>query len=615
MSIRYTFFLVSFFVILAMSTMAGILWNTSNNIAQIGEQYALSKELTSDMLMLRRHEKDFLLRKDLKYIAKFENRMLIMNEHVDQLKADLNENTNIQNMLNNTKQNLETYQAQLFNLVKIDEKIGLEKHQGLRGAFNQAEQDLKLSVSETGDSQAIANTLHLVLLENDFQSNLDLKVKSNVEIELIQAKSYFNLLSSQAVEDIAQFDISAQNLADALKMRGLDQNSGLRGELRSSIHQVEALVGNVSNELDSAITTSLSNSKKQGTLIAAIMTIVIATLLIMQTKRVFNRLQTANEKMANISQGGGDLTQHLDLSGKDEVTELAHSVNDFIDTTANLVREIKEKGESVENGAHHSVELNKRSQEAIKEQRNNTIAVNQAVTELATAVDLIAQSSVAVQDSVANADAQINIGSQTMSQASEKMIELTQHIESNSLIMNSVTHASSDIEKVTNVIREIAEQTNLLALNAAIEAARAGDSGRGFAVVADEVRTLAKRTQSSTIEIERMINTLQEHVKSSHTATSKSLNLSNTMNSSIKDANNSMSSNKDAMDQIRDMVTQIAGATEEQRYTVKSVEDATRNISVSAEQLLIDSCENCENCECLERDAHQMKEDVAKFIV
>jgi methyl-accepting chemotaxis protein len=69
------------------------------------------------------------------------------------------------------------------------------------------------------------------------------------------------------------------------------------------------------------------------------------------------------------------------------------------------------------------------------------------------------------------------------------------------------------------------------------------------------------------------------------------------------------------MDNIRDMVVQIAGATEEQMYTVKGVEDATRNIHVAAEQLLVDSCENCENCECLEQDAHQMREDVSKFIV
>ena len=63
------------------------------------------------------------------------------------------------------------------------------------------------------------------------------------------------------------------------------------------------------------------------------------------------------------------------------------------------------------------------------------------------------------------------------------------------------------------------------------------------------------------------------------------------------------------------MIEQIAGATEEQRYTVQNVEDATHNILVAAEQLLVDSNENCRNCECLESDAHQMREDVEKFVV
>ena len=47
-------------------------------------------------------------------------------------------------------------------------------------------------------------------------------------------------------------------------------------------------------------------------------------------------------------------------------------------------------------------------------------------------------------------------------------------------------------------------------MNAAIEAARAGEQGRGFAVVADEVRKLAERTTQATLEIGKLLQTIQK---------------------------------------------------------------------------------------------------------
>jgi len=615
MSIRYVFSLVSFLVVISMSLMAYLLWSTGEHIADLGKQLAASKQLKNDMLMLRRHEKDFLLRKNVKYIDKFAQRINTIQSNTSQLKRDLNYAPELQQQLDQAKSLLVAYDDKFEALVKLDVEIGLTSKEGLLADFSLAEKRLKDSVIETQDSQAMASVLNVILLENNFQSTLAPEDKSTVKEHINGAHSYFQRVNLSTQTDIRAFEVAAQRLADALDKRGLDAESGLRGELRSSIHKVESLFGQLSGNLDRTINDELAFAQKKGLSIAVILTTIIAGLMLWQTARVIQRLKVANEKMASISQGGGDLTQHLDLAGEDEVTDLAHSVNDFIDTTAGLVREIKDKGEMVENGAHHSVELNKRSQEAIENQRNNTLAVNEAVKELVASVELIASSANEVQASVSDADSEMTQGSKLMTHAHTQMDELADFISHNSELMTSLNHASNDIGKVTGVIREVTEQTNLLALNAAIEAARAGESGRGFAVVADEVRTLAKRTQASTLEIEQVISTLQQHVADSEKALQQSLELSSQMSGDIKQATDSMLSNKNAMDNIRDMVVQIAGATEEQMYTVKGVEDATRNIHVAAEQLLVDSCENCENCECLEQDAHQMREDVSKFIV
>lgn len=75
--------------------------------------------------------------------------------------------------------------------------------------------------------------------------------------------------------------------------------------------------------------------------------------------------------------------------------------------------------------------------------------------------------------------------------------------------IEKLSDASKTIEKVVNLISDIAEQTNLLALNATIEAARAGDAGRGFAVVAGEVKNLATQTAKATEDITKQINEMQ----------------------------------------------------------------------------------------------------------
>ncbi len=615
MSIKRSFTTLSGLIIAAMAIMASLNWYTSERIAELGEQLSLSKDVSHNLLMLRRHEKDFLLRKNLKYHDKFEKRITQIKSNMMNLKRRLNDAPDLQQKLHESLILVDDYQSSFNELVKLDIEIGLNKETGLRQVFNQAELALKNQVIDTGDTRAISSTVRLVLLENDFQTSLDLSIKQQAEQNLVSVRSYLTNHTSTASLALVDFEKAAANLANALKLRGLNEELGLRGKLRSSIHQVETKLNALSSDINNQVGDTLSQSKKQSISLSTVITLIIASILLWQTYRIIKRLHTANLKMADISHGNGDLTQHIDLEGHDEVTQFTDSVNEFIDTTADIVREIKQKGNEVEISAHQSAELSKRSQHAIEDQKNNTLSVKNAVSELAKAVELIAQNSSEVEQSVQNAEENMDQGSLVMTSTCERMNELKTHIDETSGLMQQLIASSKSIEKVTSVISEITEQTNLLALNAAIEAARAGESGRGFAVVADEVRTLAKRTQTSTIEISQTIQSLQKQVADSESAMTKSLDLGNQMEEAIDSAKQSMINNKRSLDSIRDRVIQIAGATQEQMYTVKEVEAATTNISVSAEQLYIDSRETCKNCEHLELDAKQMKQDVSRFTV
>jgi methyl-accepting chemotaxis protein len=191
-------------------------------------------------------------------------------------------------------------------------------------------------------------------------------------------------------------------------------------------------------------------------------------------------------------------------------TELMQRFDDYTSTVAGLVSQVSNNVDNLHASSTSLVEVTDVVTEQSKLQQQQTDMIASAVEEMTASAKEVSDNAdqAAAEASTAHDNAQsCKVSS---SEIEVNIRQLEQQILSASETIGSLDNETNQIGKLLDVIRGIAEQTNLLALNAAIEAARAGDQGRGFAVVADEVRSLAQRTQSSTAEIDEMINSLQK---------------------------------------------------------------------------------------------------------
>ncbi|CAN7531072.1 methyl-accepting chemotaxis protein [Massilia sp. LjRoot122] len=160
--------------------------------------------------------------------------------------------------------------------------------------------------------------------------------------------------------------------------------------------------------------------------------------------------------------------------------------------------------------------------------------------------------------------------------------------------MNSIQASSRKIEDIISVIDGIAFQTNILALNAAVEAARAGEQGRGFAVVASEVRNLAQRSSQAAKEVRQLINDSTSQVSAGGRL--------------VDEAGHAMNDIVDSVGQVAQIMTAIAGASQEQRdgieqmiETIQEIEQTTRQTVLLVEQSSVAVESMCEHASSAKR--------------
>jgi methyl-accepting chemotaxis protein len=230
-----------------------------------------------------------------------------------------------------------------------------------------------------------------------------------------------------------------------------------------------------------------------GVAVAVVLGWMVARMIVRPVLAVRNGL----EAMAD-----GDLTVTVDVRVRDEVGEMATSLN----RAAASVREtVTAAGESAQSLASAAEQLTG-SSEAIAASAEETATQAGAV---AAASEQISRHVHTVAAGSEEMGASINEIAQNASEAAQVARRAVQVAESTTATVTKLGVSSQEIGDVVKTITSIAEQTNLLALNATIEAARAGEAGKGFAVVATEVKDLAQETARATEDIAHRVEAIQ----------------------------------------------------------------------------------------------------------
>ncbi|OCW26688.1 methyl-accepting chemotaxis protein [Pseudomonas sp. S3E12] len=310
-----------------------------------------------------------------------------------------------------------------------------------------------------------------------------------------------------------------------------------------------------------------------GIVLAFIIAIIIGVLI---TRLITRPIAQAVEGAQRIAKG--DLTQAIVTNRTDEAGQLLMALSDMQGGLKNTLVEIANASDQLASAAEELSAVTDESSRSLTRQNDEIQQAATAVNQMTAAVDEVASNAVSTSEASRQATTEAEDGRQQVEQAVSGMSSMVVEINDSTQSVADLAGQVREIGKVIDVIRGIADQTNLLALNAAIEAARAGEQGRGFAVVADEVRALAHRTQTSTVDIEKMIGEVQAGADGAVAAMNKSLTWANNTQTLAQNAGQALERITASVASINERNLVIASASEEQAQVAREVDRNLLNI-------------------------------------
>ena len=434
-----------------------------------------------------------------------------------------------------------------------------EQIRKLRGEWDGAMQAIDAGVAALGNSLSDDQKPQLQKAAEAMRSyrNLFGGISRQLEDSAYETATVADRMSSRASE---QFELADQAL----------------GQLDESLHAR----ARAENEQRKAVLTQ-TLALFVGCVVVALVVVVPLTLLNMQA--ICRPVEQARHLAQAIA--GGDLSQRLEVVGRDEVADLQRALEQMRDVLATMVGQLRVAGESVASASREIASGNQDLSGRTEQTAGHVQETSASIGTLSGHVQQTASSAQAAQQLVGTASQAAQRGGQVVEQAVTSM--------------HSIASSSRKIGDIIGLIDSIAFQTNILALNAAVEAARAGEQGRGFAVVASEVRSLAQRSAAAASEIKGLIS-------ASGAAVDGGVH-------QVEEAGQVMGEIVAGVQRVRDVIGEISVAAASQSQGIAEVNDAVQEIDRMTTQNAALVEQSAAAAQSMREQADRLEEIVGQF--
>nr|WP_245196064.1 methyl-accepting chemotaxis protein [Aeromonas sanarellii] len=561
-----------------MLTLSGLFFYASQESRHMMEAQRSVDALERAMLQLRGAEQDFLLHKDPADVDRFNAVLADVHSLEQTLEAD-DRLGNARAGLTGLDRQFGAYGKAFNELVAQQQKIGLGPEDGLYGRLRAAVHKVEEALKAQDQQTLLIIMLQLRRAEKDFMLRSDIQYLERFQTLHAALQQGLGGLPQAQRNELEQASEQYRQdfvaLVQGMQVLGLNETSGLRGQMHTLVQQAEQALKGASQQVADELARQTTGFNRLMLACGALIILAIGFMSVLLGRSIDRPIARVNDTVNRIRRDN-DLRLRIALKGDDEMAQLAGNLDVMLDGFRHLIGDVKQSVNTLTGAADHLSDNVRRTSEGAQRQLLETDQVATASTEMGSTIEEIARNTEQAASDAAATNHKASEGRGAVEQTVNQIHALAIQLEQASGEVARLQQESETIGSVLGVIRGIADQTNLLALNAAIEAARAGEQGRGFAVVADEVRSLAIRTQQSTQEIAVIIHSLQQQTDSIVARMALCREQGDQSAQQARVAGGLLGQITEDVTRIMDMSTQIAAAIEQQSLVANEV---NRNVS------------------------------------